>query len=49
MVKHYTGGTWDKEKLTDIFERAGFSNREVGNADYKYADDFLNSIHIIRQ
>ncbi len=49
MVKHYTDGTWDKDKLTDIFERAGFSNREVGDADYKYADDFLNSIHIIRQ
>jgi transglutaminase-like putative cysteine protease len=49
MVKHYTDGTWDKDKLTDIFERAGFSNREVSDTDYKYADDFLNSLHIIRQ
>ena len=49
MVKHYTDGTWDKDRLTDIFERAGFSNKEIGDADYKYADDFLNSIHIIKQ
>ena len=49
MVKHYTDGTWDKDRLTDIFERAGFSNREVGDEDYKYADDFMNTIHIIKQ
>lgn len=49
MVKNYTESGWDKEKLTDIFERAGFSDKAISDTDYKYADDFLNSIHIVKQ
>ena len=46
IIKNYdTGDTrWDKERLTDILERAGFSGKKSDNASIGYARSFLDSI-----
>lgn len=46
ILKNYdTGDTrWDKDKLTDILERAGFSGKKSDGASIGYVRSFLDSI-----
>ena len=46
ILKNYNtdGRDWDKDKLTEILETAGFSNRKPDEESLKYVSDFIDSV-----